>query len=398
MSNTQTPPTMEPPSTHEPPPAAHPPLERIEDGRILTGLAAGLGRRFDLNPWWFRTGFIILTLFGGLGVFLYLVGWLLVPEQGHRDSLAVELARKAERNGAETWIGIGLVGIAALIILGWLGFLGNGLFWAALLAVIGVLLYRGDLKVRPPDQNPPAAPLPPQEPRGDSATEGGEAGPPPVSEAAPVPAAEVPPRPKRRRSLLGVITTGVAFIAVGILATLDAAGTIDPSFADYVAVTVGILGLGLIAGAVWGRSIALIVFGVLMLPILFTARFVPFPLNANFGEITYRPLTIEEVQDEYSLAAGSLRVDLSNVDFTGDSRHVKVSIGAGEIIVVTPDPRNTAVTIVVDGSVGVGEIVAFGEESNGFGLASTTEIPGNDGELFLEIQAGAGSVRISEGR
>ena len=67
------------------PPQTTPRLERLHEGRMFSGLSAGLGRRFGASPWLFRIGFIVLTFFGGLGILLYLAGWLLVPEEGQRE-------------------------------------------------------------------------------------------------------------------------------------------------------------------------------------------------------------------------------------------------------------------------------------------------------------------------
>jgi Putative stress-responsive transcriptional regulator len=78
-------------------------------GRIVAGVAAGLGRYFGLNPAFFRLGFIVLTLLGGSGVLVYLAALLIMPEEGKEQSIAGDaLAQRREH----PWQIVGL-GLAA---------------------------------------------------------------------------------------------------------------------------------------------------------------------------------------------------------------------------------------------------------------------------------------------
>ncbi|MFN8081748.1 MAG: PspC domain-containing protein [Kineosporiaceae bacterium] len=53
-------------------------------GRLVAGVASGLARRWDLDPIVVRTAFIVLTFLGGLGVSLYGLAWLFLPQpDGH---------------------------------------------------------------------------------------------------------------------------------------------------------------------------------------------------------------------------------------------------------------------------------------------------------------------------
>ena len=46
------------------------------------GVAGGLGRYAGIDPLIFRILFVVLAVFGGSGLLLYALGWLLVPEDG----------------------------------------------------------------------------------------------------------------------------------------------------------------------------------------------------------------------------------------------------------------------------------------------------------------------------
>jgi phage shock protein PspC (stress-responsive transcriptional regulator) len=91
-------------------------LERSSSDRIVAGVAGGLGRYFDLNPAFFRLGFVVLTLLGGAGILVYLAALLVVPDEGKEQSIAAEaVAGRRER----PWplVGLGLAGVALVVLL-----------------------------------------------------------------------------------------------------------------------------------------------------------------------------------------------------------------------------------------------------------------------------------------
>jgi len=55
-------------------------LDRKGDGNLLGGVCAGAERRFGLDRWLCRGGFIVLTFAGGIGPVLYTFYWIFVPD------------------------------------------------------------------------------------------------------------------------------------------------------------------------------------------------------------------------------------------------------------------------------------------------------------------------------
>lgn len=91
-------------------------LERSSSERMLAGVCGGLGRYFELNPTFFRVGFVVLTLLGGAGVLVYLAAALVMPGEGKERSLAEQvLTERKER----PWplIGLAIAGVALLVLL-----------------------------------------------------------------------------------------------------------------------------------------------------------------------------------------------------------------------------------------------------------------------------------------
>ena len=66
-------------------------LRRSYTDRMLAGVAGGLARYFGVDATIVRIAFVVLTLFGGAGIPLYLAGLLLIPEEGSNQSIAGSL-------------------------------------------------------------------------------------------------------------------------------------------------------------------------------------------------------------------------------------------------------------------------------------------------------------------
>ena len=61
---------------------AHQGLVRPQEGRVLGGVLAGLGRRFGLTPWTARLLFIVLLmLVPGSQILVYPLLWILMPSE-----------------------------------------------------------------------------------------------------------------------------------------------------------------------------------------------------------------------------------------------------------------------------------------------------------------------------
>ncbi len=64
---------------------------RSTNDRKVAGVAGGLGRAFGVDPVLIRVGFVVLTVLGGAGGLLYVLGWLLLPADGDEVSAAESL-------------------------------------------------------------------------------------------------------------------------------------------------------------------------------------------------------------------------------------------------------------------------------------------------------------------
>lgn len=123
-------------------------LERPEDDRIIAGVAAGLGRYFDLTPTVFRLAFVVLTLLGGVGILIYVAAVLVMPKEGE-DASIFERALADRRQHPGRLVGLGLVALAILIVLSHVGtWPSAGTAWVIAIVGLVVLLVTGEGRPR----------------------------------------------------------------------------------------------------------------------------------------------------------------------------------------------------------------------------------------------------------
>lgn len=389
-------------------------LRRPIEGRAFAGVAAGLGQRFDISPTWFRVAFVLMTVFGGIGLVLYALGWLLIPEEGSDDAIIAQWLTGFDTSNTGMVVGVVLVGVAAVILASSFHLISGKFVFAGILLVIGVLLYRGDLDRRsgPPDSednedNEDPMSTHSDEPSGDVPAEiepiVAGAG---ASTTTVEPRVETPPPPARRsrpKSILGRLTVAATLMAVGGLAILDAAGVLFPDPVHYVAVTVGALGAGLLAGTLFGRARWLIVVGLLLMPVLFLASVAPtWSISGEAGERYIRVETIqdlERVNFAYEHGAGVLEIDLRSFEPPTATEgiypiSIDATIGAGEIRIWLPKPASA----IVHGRVGIGSVDILGHQSAGLGVSRTEETlsSGGDRMFTIEANAGVGSIVVND--
>ena len=84
---------------------------------MVLGVAAGLARYLGVDPVLVRVGFVLLALFGGSGVLLYLVGALVIPSESPGDPVG----RASGMTQHDTGVAIG----AVLIVAGTLALVGQ---------------------------------------------------------------------------------------------------------------------------------------------------------------------------------------------------------------------------------------------------------------------------------
>ncbi|MGI5223231.1 PspC domain-containing protein [Nocardia sp. CA-290969] len=118
----------------------------------VAGVAAGVGHRYGVDPVLVRVAFVVSTIFGGAGIVLYLLGWLLFPEPGEGTSMAESLGRKRPDSHNQTKTIVLIVALA--IAVSTMGPVGVGLGGSGVIALALMLAGWWMLYLRSP-QPPP---------------------------------------------------------------------------------------------------------------------------------------------------------------------------------------------------------------------------------------------------
>src|SRR5918994_1519637 len=420
---------------------------RDTDSRWFGGVCSGLAQRFGVDPVLIRAAAVVLVFLGGLGITLYVVLWLLLPDR-RGDVLA-------ER--------------AALLVIGGVFSIGQGNGWFAPLwlipvAVIAWLIISrdrsrqgiapgafdpgvqpsygpvppgtpppppsfGDSAMSAPPMNPAPAALPTtgsyaapqagpyagpyagaQGPYGQSGPYGGSPAGPyggrPVPPA-PRPVAPPPPRPPRRpaSAFVGLVSLGLALVGIGLGAGLD-----DPIGFPGTSATLGfliglvgvslvVLALGMSGRASGFSGFLAVVLGLLLVGSSATSQ-VAMDVDGGVGDRIWVP-TATSTQTTYELGAGDATLDLtqlSQADLGSIPQRLAVEMGAGDLRILIP----ADLTTTVNAEVGVGSIrrvgVGGGETTEDAGPARNVTTTVGDGpvQVVVDAELGFGSITIQE--
>jgi phage shock protein C len=119
------------------PPAGAPRLlRRARDGRVIGGVCGGLGRYLGVDPVLLRIAFVVLAVAGGGGLLLYLISWILIPEQREGEDLGT--ARPSSMDSTRLIVGGTLIAVGTILLLNLSIPRIGRYFWPLTLIAVGV--------------------------------------------------------------------------------------------------------------------------------------------------------------------------------------------------------------------------------------------------------------------
>ncbi len=371
---------------------AHRPV-RPRAGRKLGGVATGIALRYQIDPVIVRIAFVALALSGGVGLPMYLAGWLLLPEEGDQTSpLEALIGRGSSSMSQAQTVLLGVLMFPALAFT-----FGSGGFQvvvtiAASVACIYLLQKnRGHLQPASALADPPMVPPVPGAPAWDPL------GAAPFAWDLPEPAPKPqPPAPRQRRPRVGLTTLAVAVaVAVGSgIAGIWSAWFTAP---HVIGLLIAVVAAGLLIGAFVNAGRGLIWLMIPLSVVGFGMTAIGFDGPNNLGSVEDTPRSLAEVKGRYEIGVGSVLLDLRQLP---DSGAVKTELEAnlGELIVHVP--RTADVTFTCEAS-SIGELDCLGKRAEG----SSVQVNGTDfGEnaegglkIDLDVLANVGEVKVIRG-
>lgn len=315
-------------------------LRRSATDRKVAGVSGGIAEHFDLDPSMVRIGFAALTLLGGLGLALYAICALILPNEDG----APEMARKHK-------IALIAITVAAVCSFPFFGtgafLLGPGIGGVLVVGALGVVVWRAV---------------------------GGQ------------------PDSRLLKGSVIVVTMGAAIVfgAAAAFATALGGGVVAAS-------VVVVLGVALIVGGFFGGARWLILPALMMaLPVAVVSA-ADIEFKGGVGDRQYRPASVEDLRPIYRLGAGRLRVDLRDVEFSRMSEtDLDLRVGTGRIRLITPPD----VCVQTTAHAGAGHINLDGRESEGVDVDADRRPEASITAPILRVdaRAGLGEIIVSSSR
>lgn len=143
-------------------------LHRSRENQVLAGVCGGIAETYGIDFTLVRVIFVILAIWGGLGILLYILGILFLPYPGEKsvvqsgqvekkiEEVAEDIknnisdknkGKTANQRRSNEIIGLIVVLLGAIMLLrNFYPWIGMHMFWPILLILIGILIISGSKK------------------------------------------------------------------------------------------------------------------------------------------------------------------------------------------------------------------------------------------------------------
>jgi phage shock protein C len=138
-------PSGPPPATWYPPPASETgerPLRRSRTNQVVAGVCGGLGQQLGIDPVLLRIAFVVLALANGVGIPLYVIAAIVIPEEPR--GLPPVQGRPADPATGRVLVGVVLVGLGVVLLADRFVPVADRIFWPLIVIAIGLgILLKG---------------------------------------------------------------------------------------------------------------------------------------------------------------------------------------------------------------------------------------------------------------
>jgi phage shock protein PspC (stress-responsive transcriptional regulator)/uncharacterized membrane protein len=409
-------------------------MVRPDDGRWVAGVAAAVARRWDVDPILVRGLFVATTLLGGIGVIIYGLAWLLLPQDDGR--IHVQQAIRGDITAG--FLGAFVLSLAAIGSGGGPGPWHNG-FWLPggpilVILAVGGLFWLSKQTPKPGETatEPPLSPPAYGSPAGPATTatapnawtlatqRASEASRQAVEDARRR-SAESTQAAKSRRArsapskLIVRLTLGTALLlAAAILVIGNSQDWIAPTGVIATASALAVVAVGVIASGLSGRRAA----GLAGIGILLTigttagvgadhAGVRSGQHNTLVGQQEWFPSTPAEAERQFNLLVGEGTLDLRDPAILKSASPaspllVRVRVGAGHLSVVLPEDTSSSVDLTLaagqvvypDGSTKDFNNSRSGGPRRGDDSQMLKVGPAGSPTLIVDVEQGAGQLEI----
>lgn len=137
-------------------------IYRVQQNKVIAGIATGIGDYFSLDPTIIRLLFVFMAFFGGTGIIIYIILWIIMPNESElKDSgkaaiysnvqemkqVAIQTAdsftRNTKRDSKSMWAII-LVVVGFLVLVDNFGFFSIDIekLWPIVFIILGIFILK----------------------------------------------------------------------------------------------------------------------------------------------------------------------------------------------------------------------------------------------------------------
>jgi len=204
---------------------------------------------------------------------------------------------------------------------------------------------------------------------------------------------------------------GLSLVTLAVLLVADRQGYLDwPVALTAGGIAIVLAGIGIMIAGLRGRSSGTLGFLAIVGIVLAVpaALFAPVTWSNSTGNVrviaadgAWAPTTAAQAREGISVGVGDVNVDLTDLPIGTSAIRVPINLGAGDLTVTVPP--NTAISANI--SLAAGDIswevdrtqrISGVTGSQGYDFQSNEVTKGASPELDLQIETGAGQVRVVE--
>ena len=184
---------------------------------------------------------------------------------------------------------------------------------------------------------------------------------------------------------------GLVLIAAGVLWLLSLAG-VPIRWELVLPIALVAVGTLLLLGGRWSAHGGLIGLGVVLAVTAFVVATSPAAPSVSAGDRTHRVTDVADLESAYTLGAGTLTLDLRELELPDGTTEVAAGVTMGELVVWVP----ADVTVEGEGSVVMGEVAAFGRSASDITPRLALAEPGDaDRVLVLDLRVTLGRIEVT---
>lgn len=191
--------------------------------------------------------------------------------------------------------------------------------------------------------------------------------------------------PPRRPIGLALVLIGVGVVWLLALAGVDLPWEL---LLPLALVGVGVL---VLLSPLWRGGSGLVGLGIVLAVIALVVA-VPGSDALSAGDRAYAVTAVDDLQDRYGLGAGTMTLDLRELELPAGTTEVVAGVNLGELVVLVP----ADVTVTGEGRVFLGEIEHFERTRRGVAPRAAISEPGADEArvLDLRLRVGLGQIEV----